>query len=409
MPANRLLLTITTTLTLLLAGCTWNNPSSSARQEEPPEPEPAEPPQVVDDKSEEPPEEPPEITVNGVVQSYVARVDGVNERAHRPQTNNWQAAPQYATDLRPDSTPPDQSIVVIPDEDPTQPANTADQPTARDDDSTNQQPKLQPPRIADVSVRAAPNTPTSTSSDHDTPGINTGAVARHTAPRTLADFLDSLPPPEEGAFRDQLDARIRWVTAGEYERARDPLQLVTAEQQRLATSFIEALIAIREAHMGDLAGAADAAAEPIAQLQNSLRQLSDLSIPKLAICSVVSGYGQYTPIEPARFLTGHTNEFVLYAEVQDFVSELRSNGYYHTVFDMTTTILNRAGDTVLKLEDHKIVDRCRNRRRDCFIPRLVRLPATLSPGRYVAKITIIDKLKRRVAENQIRFEIVAGG
>jgi hypothetical protein len=74
---------------------------------------------------------------------------------------------------------------------------------------------------------------------------------------------------------------------------------------------------------------------------------------------------------------------------------------------MTTTILNRIGDTVLEIKDTEIVDRCRNRRHDCFIPRLVRLPETLPPGQYVAKVTVIDKLGQKVAEGRAPFQLVA--
>ena len=74
---------------------------------------------------------------------------------------------------------------------------------------------------------------------------------------------------------------------------------------------------------------------------------------------------------------------------------------------MTTTILNRTGDAVLEIKDPEIVDRCRNRRHDCFIPRLVRLPATLPPGQYVAKVTVVDKLGQKLAENRATFHLAA--
>ena len=157
--------------------------------------------------------------------------------------------------------------------------------------------------------------------------------------------------------------------------------------------------------MGDLAGAAKAAAAQLTELQESLRRLSDLNMPVLTICSAVRGYGQYEVVEPARFLAGGA-EFVLYCEVRDFTSELRDN-YYYTTFDMTTAILNRTGDTVFEIKDPDITDRCRNRRQDCFIPRLIRLPASLSPGQYVAKVTVVDKLGQKVAENRATFQLVA--
>jgi hypothetical protein len=38
----------------------------------------------------------------------------------------------------------------------------------------------------------------------------------------------------------------------------------------------------------------------------------------------------------------------------------------------------------------------------------VRLPASLSPGEYVVKITLVDKLGQKVAENRATFRLSAG-
>ncbi len=159
--------------------------------------------------------------------------------------------------------------------------------------------------------------------------------------------------------------------------------------------------------MGDLSRAAGVAVEGLAQLQAALERLGDLEVPVVEICSAVRGYGQYDVLKPASFLTGQPAEFVLYCEVRDFLSEKRDDGYFHTMFDLTTAILNRSGEVVMELRDTDIADRCRTRRHDCFIPRLVRLPATLSPGQYVAKITVVDKLAQKVAESRASFEVVA--
>ena len=42
----------------------------------------------------------------------------------------------------------------------------------------------------------------------------------------------------------------------------------------------------------------------------------------------------------------------------------------------------------------------------CPTYALVRLPATLAPGDYVAKVTLVDKLGGKVAENRATFRIV---
>jgi hypothetical protein len=73
---------------------------------------------------------------------------------------------------------------------------------------------------------------------------------------------------------------------------------------------------------------------------------------------------------------------------------------------MRTRVLDSAGKVVLDVRDLDIEDRCRQQRLDFFIPRLVRLPATLSPGEYVVKVTISDKLGEKVAENRATFRVV---
>jgi hypothetical protein len=255
-----------------------------------------------------------------------------------------------------------------------------------------------------VLVRPAPDAP-GTLPEPGAPQINAPAYAR-TASTSLREFLEQSLPGEDSSFREQLDRRMLWVMAGDYERARAPLTLVTAEQQELAIRFVEAWIAVRDWHMGDPSRAAGAAARELDELRRSLQRLSDLSMPTVRICSAVRSFGQYDALEPARFLAGTPAEFVLYCEVRDFVSELRDDMYVSS-FDMTTTILNRAGDTMLEIKDANIIDRCRNRRHDCFIPRLIRLPTTLPPGQYVAKITLADKLGQKVAENAATFQLVA--
>jgi hypothetical protein len=97
----------------------------------------------------------------------------------------------------------------------------------------------------------------------------------------------------------------------------------------------------------------------------------------------------------------------VYCEVKNFVSRLKDDGRYESLFSMRTAILNRAGDVVLDMKDEHVPDICQTRRQDCFIPRLVRLPATLSPGEYVAKVTIVDKIGEKVAEKRATFRIVA--
>jgi hypothetical protein len=240
-----------------------------------------------------------------------------------------------------------------------------------------------------------------------TPSVN---APTHAAGQqlTLAEFAEHwLDQPAETSFRAQLDRRLLLVLADKYEEARQPLELVSDEQQQMAAEFVEALIAIREGHGGDPGGEANRALARVEALLESLVPLSDLRIPTLALTRSVRGFGRYETFDPPELPAGRENEFVVYCEVGNFISRPVEAGGYESRFSMRTTVLNRAGDVILEVEDDPISDACRTRRRDCFIPRLVRLPATLSPGEYVVKVTIVDKIAGKVAERRTTFRIVA--
>lgn len=385
-------------IALAATGCAWLNLPPSARQERNPPAEAEEPPQVVEDDSSA--TEGDEIDQR--VAQWVNRLEAGGQRAPAAETKS----PDFeggATSLAADThaaraTDPEVARPKLAQA----PATEAESTPA----VASQPAPPAAPEMGLVEVRSAPSGKRLALPDSPPPAINAPTVAPG-APTSLADVLERLGPGTDDSFREQVDRRMMWVVAGDYERARQPLKLVTAEQQELATRFVEAWIVIREGHLGDPAGAAQAATRELSQLQVALGRLSDLRVPVVKICGAVHGYGQYEALNPPRFNSGVPNEFVLYCEVGDFVSEEHDDGTFTTSFDLTTTILNHAGDAVLELKDTNIVDRCRNRRRDCFIPRLVRLPATLSPGHYVAKVTVVDKLGQKVAQERAAFQLVA--
>jgi hypothetical protein len=264
------------------------------------------------------------------------------------------------------------------------------------------------PVLGRVTARAAEPPPQTPAPAGDgAPSVNAPAEAAGQPPSIQELAEQWLAQPTDTSYRAQLDRRVLLVLSGNYEEARRPLELVSTEQQQLATQFVEALIAIREGHGGDPAAEANAILARIEALAESLVPLSDLRISDLALTRAVRGFGRYEALDPPELLTGRENEFVVYCEVQNFLSRPAADGSYESLFSLRTTVLNRAGDVVLELNDEHIADKCRTRRHDCFIPRLVRLPATLSPGEYVVKTTIVDKIGKKVAEKRTTFRIVA--
>ncbi len=218
--------------------------------------------------------------------------------------------------------------------------------------------------------------------------------AQSDAPRDLRALLASIAGEsrDNQSFREQLDQRVLHLLAGDEAAARAPLQLVTDQQQQMAQHFLDMLAAIRAGHGGEPVSEANRVLGELEKLQDSLTEVGELQLSDLQVCRAVRGYGQYDKFEPAQFLAGRANEVVIYNELRNFISRREDDGRYHAEFSLRTRVMTRTGDTVVDLEDPQIVDRCQTRRRDCFIPRLVRLPATLAPGDYVVKSTVVDKI-----------------
>lgn len=356
------------------------------------------------------------------IQEYIARVDGISHQARgsrRPERMPARAADSRHSPLplRPSNS--DSAVENKPSVQtgtpPTKDAPAATTPVkdveaeSRAESAAGDASTQDPPAISSVTVRGTRSEASHMVPPSDTsPGVNAPARA---AVQTVSpnDALEAwLAGRSDESFIGQFDTRLARILSGDYEAAHDPFTDVSDDRQQLATHMIDALIAIREGHDGDPSGAANAALQAVERLAGSLRRGSDLEIPAMALCRSVEGFGRYTPFEPAVFRAGVASEFVSYCEVKNFHSERAEDGSYLTRFSMRTTILNRAGDAVLDIKDADVIDRCRNLRRDCFLSRVVRLPATLSPGEYVAKVTLVDKLGEKVAENRAAFRIIAG-
>lgn len=305
---------------------------------------------------------------------------------------------QFATSQPADNTANESPNIVV----------TPEEPSAAGTESAPPATLPKPPVLAGVTVRGDDDAEVSQADPNAPPQVNVGAVAAH-APQTLADFLRNWPQPDDDApFRRQLDRRVLAAIAGDYETARQPLEGVSNEQQALALRLVESLIVVREeAHGGAPAEAAERILAELDALRSTLQPLTDLRVPTVAVCSEVTGFGQYREIQPAVFPAGVVTDFVVYCEVRDFESQKTEDNQFRTVFDLRTRLINRAGDVILDLSDENIVDQCRQKRHDCFIPRLVRLPASLAPGEYVVKVTVSDKLGEKVAENRATIRIAA--
>ena len=433
MDAKHAGLAITILLSISYAGCVATDPRWNPQQSTKPvaveETTPKTPPARTADSAAAEEASDPEIQR---VQQFIARMDDISAKTKSPTdpqaTQRWDShgnpilkpSPMSTAPAGPFLTPNDPTQTVSPTtqqstpEDVTRDAADTNTTAIDTTDPSATQPAIKSPILGQVGVRAAPSrsaTPQTTNPDQanqsPAPGINSPATAAN-APVTLDQLIEQWQAqPVDGSYRQQLDQRLVLVLAGKYEDARRPLESVSDQQQQMASRLIEMLIGIRESHGGNPRAEAQRVLTEVQALTDSLLQISDPEITTLALTRAVRGFGQYDLFDPADFPTGRANEFVVYSELRNFQSRKTDDGWFESEFSMKTTILNRGGEVILEINDDPIKDRCRSRRHDCFIPRLVRLPATLSPGEYVVKLTIVDKIGEKVTEKRTTFRIVA--
>lgn len=406
---------VTITLVTLLGGCEAFQPAAKPAAR-PADPQP-DPPQVVKSTTDKPVHAADEQP-DPLVAEYIRRIDDIAARRSDPRGRERGAALAAQPAAPSPGGPTDDVSTLAPslptdvnparDERSAASAGPAERSPAESDEARPAQP-VEPPAITRVSVRGETR-PLSTAAPEvaDAPAINAAVESRY-GPTSLRDFLARLPAAEAGApFREQLDERVLQLLAGQYEQARRPLEMVSDEHRALGERFIEALIALREAHAGDAAAAAGAVLRELDALSESLRKLSDLTIPTLALCWKVEGFGRYQAFDPPQFIAGSAAEVIVYCELRNFTSEQREDGLYHTELGMTVNLYNRIGESVLEVKDALIRDTCRTRRHDCFIPRVIRLPASLAAGEYTLKATVVDKLGGKVAESRTNLTIKPG-
>lgn len=146
----------------------------------------------------------------------------------------------------------------------------------------------------------------------------------------------------------------------------------------------------------------------VLDLQKSLVQEPELTLPAAAMCWRVGGYGDCQPFERNAFLAHSEQQVILYLEIDGFTSELNKMNQWLTEISQQLEIINDSdGIPVWSEPWQKAVDVTSHRRHDFFTTQIITLPKALSVGRYHLKIRVRDERSGAEAEESITFEMVA--
>jgi hypothetical protein len=185
------------------------------------------------------------------------------------------------------------------------------------------------------------------------------------------------------------------------------LAALPSEDREMLTAVLDGLAMFRNTLRSDNNMLLSRKIRPLLEMSDRLRSQAELTIPAIALCSSVEGFGKYHPIEPARFAAGSDHRAVIYCEIANFCSNLGDGHQWETRLKQDMTLYTEGGIAVWSDKSETIEDSARVRRQDFFVNKRVTIPANLTIGRYLLKVTVVDLQANRVAEATVPIAIVA--
>jgi len=241
-------------------------------------------------------------------------------------------------------------------------------------------------------------------------------LASYTAPATPADWRQQLDHTikaleTEAAKHPDTDAaqqarlRMLYAAAGRRADAVRPISATPPAGQQFLAKEMEGLSTWLGAD-----GAPDTSrrvADAKAALGEALAKLTEsapLAVRNLAFCTEIQSYGCMKRFEKYEFQPNQ--EVLLYAEVENFISEPTPKGY-HTSLRSHYQVLDARGQPVAEHSFAATEEYCQNRRHDFFIGYHLRLPKGVEAGRYCLRLKIEDLKSQKSGEASIEFEVRA--
>lgn len=214
------------------------------------------------------------------------------------------------------------------------------------------------------------------------------------------------PRHESDWRRRQTDLRMMYLIAGRTAESIRVIEALPEPEQEFWQSLMLAVDAYRRTD--DSAERAEHLTETLNYVRAASRQLQPLSklrIRRLNFCNRIDGFGMIDEFPVFEFNAGQP--LLLYAEIENYMSELTANGQYRSEFAARIEFV-RDGETEpivsRTIQLPGIEDFCATERTDYFQSYELTVPS-LSPGRYRLRLRIRDQLSLQTTATEIPFEI----
>ena len=266
------------------------------------------------------------------------------------------------------------------------------------------------PATSDSSLAAAPPANQASEKDKVVQASYTEPVAVDWR-QQLAHTIEALEaeaakhPSTASDVAQQARLRMLYAAAGRRDDALRPIPATLPAGQQFLSKELEGLSTWLNIEQAPDAGRCAAETKPA--LSESLAKLAEsapLAVRNMAFCTEIQSYGCTKRFEKYEFQP--SQEVLLYAEVENFVSEPTPKGYY-TSLRSHYQILDARGQRVTEHAFATTEEYCQNRRRDFFIGYHLCLPKDIQPGRYSLWLWIEDLKGQKAGKVSAEFEIMA--
>ena len=214
------------------------------------------------------------------------------------------------------------------------------------------------------------------------------------------------PRNEVDWLRRQTDLRMLYLIAGRSAESIRVIESLPEKEQEFWQAMMLAMESYRRSD--DSTTRAEQLTETLEYVRTASRQLQPLStmkIRRLNFCNRIDGFGVFSVFPNSDFNAGQP--LLLYAEIENYKSEVTSDGQYRSEFSAMIEFL-REGETepitsrTIRLPE--IQDLCSTERTDYFQSYELTIPS-LSPGKYTLRLRIRDQLSLQTATTDLPFDI----
>ncbi len=251
-----------------------------------------------------------------------------------------------------------------------------------------------PPRVTTVPQPVAPA---------PQPQVQPGdaTIDHHRLARVM---MHQLRHSDDPALKKAIDAVALSVVSGDRELSPDILASLDPRQRETVNRFHMLMLQITDR----IAERGHVDAQLISEQLDATFGEQPIEIETVELCRRVDNYGVYEPFAGDTFLAGRDQRMIVYVQLDHFASQQQSDEWYEVRLSQEIVLYNATdGLPVWRSPIETIVDRSRNRRRDFFTVKIIRLPARLGVGKYQLKVTVNDLHGSTTAASTIPVNIVA--